>query len=262
MINRKLHVFLLFLGVSTIHFFAPLYGALNYNTFQTGFTFYSGSPSSYGPIIFQSQFIATNFNWVSNQIRFTDFNMGSLWPNIGFSCPSNGELEVETVEDNNVVLNATVNIAPPLSFQMYVGSKGKPTNVSGVDSWSFGSGVVTMNMLATDRIYLSWVETDPGDIIIIGDNLLIQYLEQNDWIGFIIANYINVLGPGFYVLLYLVPTVGTFIRVGPGSALIVLMLGYSVFVTALPSMALNLTVIALTLSGGLLLAWLFLSKRQ
>jgi len=262
MINRKLHVMLLFLGVTIIHFFAPLYAALNYNTYQTGLTFYSGPVETYGPITFQSQFTATNLYWASNQIRFASFNMGNAWDYIGFSCPNNGDLEVESVGSDTVNLNATINIAPPLTFQMYVGTMGQPTNVSGVSSWSYASSTVTMNIASSTMVYLTWAEIDPGEIIVISDDLLSQYLETDDWIGFILANYTQALGPGFYVLLYLVPTVGTYVRAGPGVALIVLMLGFSVFATALPSMALNLTVIALTISGGLLLAWLFLSRRQ
>jgi hypothetical protein len=262
MINKKLHTFLMFLGVVSIYFFAPLYGALNYNTYGTGITYYAGPSATYGPITFQSQFTATQLYWASNQLRFTNFNMGSLWSGIGFSCPNSGTLEVESVGVETATLNASIIGAPPLTFQMYVGTMGQPTNVSGVSSWSFGAGTVTMNIASSTLVYLSWAEADPADIIVVGDELLSQYLTQNDWIGFILAIYTDVLGPGFYVLLYLVPTVGTFIRAGPGVALIVLMLGYSVFVTALPSIALNLTVVALTLSGGLLLAWLFLSRRQ
>lgn len=98
-------------------------------------------------------------------------------------------------------------------------------------------------------------------LLVLADDLKSLYLENMDFMGFIIANYTELLGRGFYAIMGMVIVAATYMRAGPGAALIVTLLGWGIFIAALPQNAIAISMILMSLAGGLLIAWFFLSRR-
>lgn len=98
-------------------------------------------------------------------------------------------------------------------------------------------------------------------LLLVASDLKETYLEVMDFSGFIISNYTELLGMGFYAIIGLVIITATYMRAGPAAALIVALLGWGIFIASLPQNAIAIIMILMSLAGGLLIAWFFLSRR-
>lgn len=120
--------------------------------------------SSKGPIMFDIDFTSSRVYLSNGYLRIN--NMGAFG-SIGFSCETAAaNMTITEVASDEVAY--TVNAATDVTSttKIYVGSKGRPSEVSGSTSWSYSSDlkVVTVNVLhqsPADIVFL-W-ENNPGE---------------------------------------------------------------------------------------------------
>ena len=253
--NRKLHVFTLLIFCVAIQILPTIRSGTTFWDIAPTWSFYSTTTG--GPITFSTDFIATQIQFLSNLVIFDNFNMGTTWTELGFHCPTGATLQVDSVATDQIDLTTTIPGAYS-TYRVYVGGKGAPTSVSGANSWTYGSGTVTMDLITGGAVVLSWAAVAPTAVT----NLITQYLAVGDLSGYIIAQFTSVLGLAFFALIALIPVLGTYIKAGTGPAILVILAGWGIFAAVIPGVGLNLVFILLVLGIGLYLARLVLSRRS
>jgi len=255
LVKKKKYLLLMLIVVTIIHFvpFKTGKGPSSYITIKPGITFKSIKGG--GPITFPNQITTTKVYWSSNLIRFDAIN-GTSGNTIGFYCPSTGSLEAQQITRTKVQLNVTTS--SPSNFRIHVGTRGSPSDVSGADSWGYQSSVATMTINSDSIILMSWSEDVPTTI----DDLITQYLPLGDMSGFIIANYTQVLGIGFFAIVFLVPVIGIYMKGGMIAALLAILMLWGIMQGVIPSAGLQLGMIFLVVGIGLYMAHTIMSRRD
>lgn len=258
--NRRKPVFFLFMMMVVIHLFTPLKvgGPTSYFTVKPGVIF--KNIQNGGAITFSADFTTTLINWVDNFIRFSDFDMGTSWEVIGFACPSGATMQI--TEASSTQVKATVTTPRSATFHIYLGGRGSPTSITGVNSWNYGDYIVSF-LASSGSVVLTWAESIP--VVSTPSTFLDpmnQYLQLGDVSGFIIATYTDILGTAFFALVLLAPVLGVYLRSGAGPALLVMILGWGIFSVVVPSEGLSLGFLLVALCGGLFIAWTLLRMRS
>lgn len=146
-------LFILIIRFSPITISAPAYW-----TVSPGWSFYSGTGATSGPVTFSSEFTTTQIDISGGLVTFSDFDMGTPWNSIGFSSPASATLEIQEVNVNTINVNATPT-GGAKTFSVYVGNKGRPFTVTGSSSWAYSdiTKIVSFDTAVSKLIVLSWV---------------------------------------------------------------------------------------------------------
>lgn len=165
---RKQGILLIFIVVTMIHLFVPLsLAGVSYWDVDSSWRFFSGDPSSYGPIYFSNDFTFSNRTITDDLVRFTDFNMGTLWADIGFSCDtSTANITVTGIDSSEVRYTVNAPSSTVSTTKIYVGAKGSPAEVLNVRNWNYtsGTGIVTAQVLHSSpaNVVLRWTGSSGG----------------------------------------------------------------------------------------------------
>jgi len=110
-----------------------------------GINFKTGSG---GPIMFDVDITASRIYFENNYLII--LNMNNRFNKIGFSCETaTANMTVTKIASDEIdyTVNAPTDVTS--TTKIYVGSKGRPSNVSGATSWSYNSNfkIITVNVL-------------------------------------------------------------------------------------------------------------------
>ena len=118
-----------------------------------------------GDIFFDVVYGASSIYFDSGMLMLN--NLNGLFSSIGFSCDTaTANMTITKIESDEI--DYTVNAETDVTSvtKIYVGSKGRPSNVSGATSWSYNSNlkIITVNVLhqSPADIGLEWTESDDG----------------------------------------------------------------------------------------------------
>ena len=116
-----------------------------------------------GPIMFDVDITTSKIYFTNNYLMIT--NVNNRYNQLGFSClTENANITITKIDPTEI--HYTVN-APTFTYsvtKVYVGNKGKPSDVNGDLSWSYNSNlkIVTVNVLhqSPSDIILGWEADD------------------------------------------------------------------------------------------------------
>jgi len=214
-----------------------------------------------GAVSFNSEAYFDDFTFLSGYAYFTNFRFpsGYVWGNIGFKCnPSTANMTIVSSPSRNKI---TYTVSAP----DYVTSVTKiltdhtyaPYKVDGADDFLFNNGIlfVEIKHKSPTTVVAYWSSSPP---IISG--LLDGF--ESDFIGSLIAEYTNTLGPVFWVfvtLIFMVPLVN---RIGVFPVVIIAGMWWATFLYILPAYALNMGMAIVVLAGMSVLVVLFFTRRR
>lgn len=141
-------------------------------------------PSGKGTIMFDVDFTST-------QVYFSDgylmMNNWGTFNSIGFSCETeSANMTVTKVASDEIAY--TVNAATDVTSttKICVGSKGRPTEVSGSTSWSYSSAlkVVTVSVL----------HQSPADIVFVWENAPVEEDKVGNWLEYAFYPIVEMMG--------------------------------------------------------------------
>lgn len=132
-------------------------------------SFYSGTGATSGPILFTDSISFTQWNISDGLVQFTDFSMGSLWPELGFSNDSPASnVTVTLVTASTIKLTVEASTGAVSTIKVDVGPKGPPALVQNVRNWNYSeaTGVVTVQAVHSSpvNVILDWghIESPSG----------------------------------------------------------------------------------------------------
>jgi len=215
-----------------------------------------------GKVSFNSEAYFDDFNFDSNgYVYFTNFRfpIGYVWENIGFKCnPSTANMTIVSIPSRNKIIytvsapDYVTSVTKILTDHTYA-----PYKVDGADDFLFNNGIlfVEIKHRSPATVVAYWSSSPP---IISG--LLDGF--ESDFIGSIIAEYTNALGPVFWVfvtLIFMVPLVN---RIGVFPVVIIAGMWWATFLYILPAYALNMGMAIVVLAGMSVLVVLFFTRRR
>jgi len=217
-------------------------------------------PNNKGAVLFDSKAYFDVFTFESGYAYFTNFRFPSeyTWGNIGFNCEP-GSANMTIVSTLQRKITYTVNAPNRVTSVTKVKTDYSyaPYQVDGADDFQFNNGILRVEIKhsSPETVIAYWSSSAP-----VSTGLLDGFKE--DFIGSLIAEYTNTLGPVFWVfitLIFMVPLVN---RIGVFPVVIIAGMWWATFLYILPAYALNMGMAIVLLAGASVLVVLFFTRRR
>lgn len=234
--------------------------------YAPGVDYQSHVSGGYGS--FTTGFNATGIGWVSDLIIWSNFNMsGVLFGDFGFEVPAGLNASITKVHTDNVTIIFTHTSSAV--FRLYVPQRGIPVDCTAdVWGWNGHTKCIEIYVKSSGTVVVSWTgyhyyeeEDEYQEPSGSPSDFLTLYLDVGDFSGFVISSYTESMGVTFFALVLLMMSIPIYMNVGLFPTVGIWIAFWGSWNVLLPPQGINIAFIILVLTIGIMIAYLFLSRR-